>query len=104
PVMNPTGARAQLEGGIQQALSAATREQITIAAGGVEQRNFDGYPILRINQAPPVIEVWFVDGDAKPSGLGEPAVPPLAPALANAIARATGRRPRAMPFSLEPVS
>jgi isoquinoline 1-oxidoreductase beta subunit len=100
PVMNPSGARAQLEGGIIQALSAATRERVTIAGGGVEQRNFDGYPILRINEAPPVIETWFVETDTNPSGLGEPAVPPLAPALANAVARATGQRPRSLPFRL----
>jgi isoquinoline 1-oxidoreductase beta subunit len=100
PVINPSGARAQLEGGIIQALSAATRERITIARGGVEQGNFDGYQLLRINEAPPIIETWFVETDTPPTGLGEPAVPPLAPALANAIARATGRRLRSLPLSL----
>lgn len=100
PVINPSGARAQVEGGIIQALSAATRERITIAGGGVEQRNFDGYPILRISEAPPVIETWFAETDTEPTGLGEPAVPPLAPALANAIARATGKRLRSLPLSL----
>jgi isoquinoline 1-oxidoreductase beta subunit len=100
PVMNPTGARAQVEGGIVMALSAATKEGITIAGGAVEQANFDRYPLLRITEAPPVIETWFVETDAHPTGLGEPSVPPLAPALANAIAKATGKRPRAMPFAL----
>ena len=100
PVINPSGARAQLEGGIIQALSAATRERITIAGGGVEQRSFADYPILRISEAPPVIETWFAETDTEPTGLGEPAVPPLAPALANAIARATGKRLRSLPLGL----
>jgi isoquinoline 1-oxidoreductase beta subunit len=82
PVMNPTGARAQLEGGIIQALSAATKESITIAGGAVVQEGFHQYPLLRMNEAPPVIETWFVETDAHPTGLGEPSVPPLAPALA----------------------
>ena len=98
PVMNPTGARAQLEGGIIMALSAATKEAITIAGGAVEQTGFDRYPLLRMNEAPPVIETHFVETDMHPTGLGEPSVPPLAPALANAITKLTGKRPRSMPF------
>jgi isoquinoline 1-oxidoreductase beta subunit len=100
PVINPTGARAQLEGGIVQALSAATKERITIAGGGVEQRNFDTYEILRFADAPAAIETHFVETDTHPTGLGEPAVPPLAAALANAIYRATGKRPRSLPIRL----
>jgi isoquinoline 1-oxidoreductase beta subunit len=100
PVMNPTGARAQVEGGIVMALSAATKEAITIAGGGVEQDSLARYPLLRITEAPPSIETHFVETDAHPTGLGEPSVPPLAPALANALAKLTGKRPRGMPFSL----
>jgi isoquinoline 1-oxidoreductase beta subunit len=100
PVMNPNGARAQLEGGIVQALSTALRERITVTGGAVNQRNFDGYPILRLNEAPAVIEVYFVETDTHPTGFGEPAVPPTAPALANAIFAATGKRLRSLPLEL----
>jgi isoquinoline 1-oxidoreductase beta subunit len=100
PVLNPNGARAQLEGGVIQGLSVALKEKITIAAGRVEQRNFSDYPILRIDEAPVVIETYFADTDAHPTGLGEPAVPPVAAALANAIYRATGKRPRSLPIQL----
>ena len=100
PVLNPTGARAQVEGGIILGLSAALHERITIAGGAVEQRNFNDYRVLRINEAPLLIETHFVDTDGHPLGLGEPAVPPLAPALANAIARASGQRPRRLPFEI----
>jgi isoquinoline 1-oxidoreductase subunit beta len=83
-----------------QALSVALKEKITIAGGRVEQNNFGDYPILRINEAPVVIETYFAGTDAHPTGLGEPAVPPLAAALANAIYRATGKRPRSLPIQL----
>jgi isoquinoline 1-oxidoreductase subunit beta len=99
PIVNPLGARAQLEGGVTQALSAALHERITVSAGGVDQGNFDTYPVLRISEAPPVIETHFVDSkEERPTGLGEPSIPPLAPALANAIARASGMRLRSLPF------
>ncbi|GAB4564326.1 MAG: xanthine dehydrogenase family protein molybdopterin-binding subunit [Haliangiales bacterium] len=100
PVLNPNGARAQLEGGVIQGLSAALGEKITIAAGRVEQSNFDDYALLRINQAPAVIETHFAPTDAHPTGLGEPSVPPVAAALANAIYAATGQRPRSLPIQI----
>jgi isoquinoline 1-oxidoreductase beta subunit len=100
-VYNPDGARAQLEGGVVQALSAALGESITIEDGGVVQGNFDTYKLLRIGGEPVKIECHWVTNDAYPvTGLGEPSVPPFFPALANAIAKATGRRPRSMPMQL----
>ena len=100
PVLNPIGARAQLEGGIIQGLSATIKERITIVGGAVKERNFDGYSVLRINEAPAVIEVYFVETDTHPTGFGEPAVPPVAAGLANAIYRATGKRVRTLPLGL----
>jgi isoquinoline 1-oxidoreductase beta subunit len=100
PVINPNGARAQIEGGIIQGLSAALKEKITIAGGRVEQTNFGDYPILRIHEAPVVIETHFAGTDTHPTGLGEPSVPPVAAALASAIYRATGKRPRSLPIQL----
>lgn len=100
PVVNPNGARAQIEGGITQALSAALHERITIENGGVVQGNFDTYRLLRMHEAPVAIEAYFVDrANVHPTGLGEPSVPPLAPALANALYRATGKRYRSLPLA-----
>jgi len=100
-VVNPDGARAQLEGGVVQAMSAALGEAITIERGGVVEGNFDRYKLLRMGQEPAVVEChWVTDDSVAITGLGEPSVPPLFPALANAIARATGRRLRQMPFDL----
>jgi len=100
PVVNPNGAAAQLQGGLLQALSVALYERITIAGGGVQQTNFDDYPILRITEVPPVVEVVLANTDYPPTGMGETGVPPLAPALANAVARATGRRLRSLPLDI----
>ena len=98
-VVNRSGAEAQVEGGIMDALGAALHGEITVKAGRVEQQNFDRYPLLRMNEAPSV-ETHFVTGSRPPSGLGEPPVPPVAPAVANAVFALTGRRVRRLPLSL----
>ena len=98
-VIHPDGARAQIEGAITQGLSAAIHERITIDAGGVVETNFHAYPLLRFHEAPASIEVHFIDRpDARVSGVGESALPPVAPALANALFRATGHRLRELPL------
>jgi isoquinoline 1-oxidoreductase beta subunit len=95
--INPDVIRAQVEGGVGFALSAALHGQITLKDGVVEQANFDTFPLLRIDEMP-AVEVHIVASDAAPTGIGEPGVPPLAPAVANAIAAATGKRLRRLPF------
>ncbi len=97
PVVNPDGGRAQVEGAIHQGLSAALGERITVRDGAVAEGNFDQYSMLRIDRAPRRVEVYFVETDTHPTGLGEPALPPAAPALANAIYRLTGTRVRRLP-------
>jgi isoquinoline 1-oxidoreductase beta subunit len=97
-VINPDNVRAQIEGGIGFALSAALHGAITLKDGVVEQSNFHDYVPIRINEMPKV-EVHIVSSSEKPTGIGEPGVPPLAPAVANAIAAATGKRIRRLPIS-----
>ena len=95
--VNPDNIRSQVEGSVGFALSAALHQGITLKAGRVEQDNFDGFPLLRIDEMP-AVEVYILSSTAAPTGIGEPGVPPLAPAVANAIAAATGKRLRRMPF------
>jgi isoquinoline 1-oxidoreductase beta subunit len=97
--INPQLVRAQAEGGLLLGLSAALGEAITLKDGAVEQKNFDGYPPLRLRSVPE-IEVRVVESpDAPLGGVGEPPVPPAAPALANALFAATGKRIRRLPLS-----
>ena len=96
--VNPDNVRAQVEGAVGFALSAALHGEITLKEGRVEQGNFDGYPPLRISEMPQV-EVHIVPSVAPPTGIGEPGVPPAAPAVANAIAAATGKHLTRLPFN-----
>jgi isoquinoline 1-oxidoreductase beta subunit len=103
-VINPDGVRAQVEGSVVQGLSAALRERVQIADGGVQQSNFHDYPILRLAESPPVIEVLLRASAEAPTGAGEPALPAVAPALANAIFSASGRRLRNLPLDRQTLS
>jgi isoquinoline 1-oxidoreductase subunit beta len=98
-VVNPDTVKAQMEGGIIFALTAALMAEITLEQGRVKQRNFHDYQMLRINEAPE-IEVYIVPSTENPTGVGEPGVPPVAPAVANAIFAATGKRVRKLPIRL----
>ena len=98
-VVNPDVVKAQMEGGIGFGLSAALYGAITLKDGAVEQSNFNDYPVLRMNEMP-AVEVHIVPSTEKPTGVGEPGVPPIAPAVANALAAATGKRLRKLPLSL----
>lgn len=96
-VVNPGIVEAQMESGIVFGLSAALYGAITFEKGRVVQRNFNDYPILRMNEMPDV-EVHIVPSREPPSGVGEPGVPPIAPAVTNAIFNLTGKRIRRLPI------
>lgn len=100
PIVNLSGAEAMMQGSVVDGISTLMGQAITFENGAVEQSNFHEYPLLRIPQVPPV-EAYFIESDNAPTGLGEPALPPLAPAVGNAIFMATGQRPRTMPLSRE---
>jgi isoquinoline 1-oxidoreductase beta subunit len=84
-------------GGTVDGISAALGQEITVEDGRVQQSNFDGYPLVRMTDAPRV-ETYFLPSAATPCGAGEMGVPSAAPALANAIFAATGRRLRDLPL------
>ncbi|MGO8952990.1 MAG: molybdopterin cofactor-binding domain-containing protein [Rhodomicrobium sp.] len=95
--INPDIIQAQMDGGVGFGLSAALFGAIDLEDGRVVQSNFDGYRQLRIDEMPPV-EVHIVPSAEKPTGVGEPGVPPIAPAVANAWAKLTGERVYDLPF------
>ncbi|MEE4316825.1 MAG: molybdopterin cofactor-binding domain-containing protein [Erythrobacter sp.] len=96
--VNPLNAEAQIAGGIIMSLSATIGEAITLANGAVVESNFTDYNLLRLADAPPVIDVHFIESDAPMGGIGEPGVPPASAALANALFAATGKRIRTLPI------
>ncbi len=97
-VVNPNIVAMQMESAIAYGLSAALMGAITLKDGVVEQSNFHQFLPLRMNQMPP-IEVHIVASTEKPTGVGEPGVPPIAPALCNALRALTGEPQRSLPLS-----
>lgn len=97
-VINPGAARNQVEGGIVDGIGHATYSALTLQEGRPDQNNFNTYRLIRMAEAPKEIEAHFVDNGIDPTGLGEPALPPVSAALANALAKATGQRLYDQPF------
>jgi isoquinoline 1-oxidoreductase subunit beta len=95
--VNPDVIRAQMQGGIGFGLGHVLFAEVTIDAGRPLQTNFDTYRSLRIDEMPE-IEVVIVPSTEKPTGVGEPGVPPIGPAVANAMARLGLERPRRLPM------
>ncbi len=99
-VVNPDTVAAQMESGIVFGLSAALHGAITFQNGRVDQRNFNDYPVLRMDEMPEV-EVHIMPSQEQAGGVGEPGVPPVAPAVTNAIFALTGKRIRRLPIKAE---
>lgn len=98
-VVNPEITRAQFEGAAVFGTSVALSGEITAKNGVIQQSNFNDYPVAHIDEAPYRTNVYLVESDAPPAGVGEPGVPPFIPALCNAIFVATGKRVRDLPLS-----
>jgi isoquinoline 1-oxidoreductase beta subunit len=99
PIINPLHAESQVHGSVIDGLSHLMSFEVTIANGRVVQKSIEETIPLRIRQAPVAIEAHFVPSNNVPTGLGEPALPPILPAVANAIFTATGTRVRSLPLS-----
>lgn len=99
-VVNRNSVIQQFEGGFVFSLSGALKGSISFKEGKSQQTNFDKYEVARMVNAPIKTHVHIVENDIKPTGVGEPPVPPVAPALANAIFAATGKRYREYPMKL----
>jgi isoquinoline 1-oxidoreductase beta subunit len=96
--VNPSGAEHLVQGSILDAIGSTMGQAITIENGAAVESNFGDFPLLRFADAPDV-EVHFHITDNKPTGLGEPALPPAPAALVNAIFAATGKRIRSLPIA-----
>jgi isoquinoline 1-oxidoreductase beta subunit len=99
PIINMSGALNQVEGSMLDGLSTMLGLEVSLKNGRVQQTNFHQYPMLRMVSSPAEIEISFIQSEFQPTGLGEPALPPLAPAVCNAIHKVTGERIRSLPIS-----
>ena len=97
--INPDRVRSQFEGAAVMGAGLAMFGEITAANGRIQQNNFDGFQVARMNTAPVQVNVHFVESGALPTGVGEPGLPPVMAALANAVFAATGKRVRELPLS-----
>jgi len=98
PIINLSGAENQVEGSVIDGFSTMMGLALNIENGRVQESNFHQYKLLRMPNAPQ-IDIRFLDTDYPPTGLGEPALPPLAPAVGNAIFSASGIRVRELPLA-----
>lgn len=100
--IHPDTVKAQVEGSIVMGLSAAVKPGLTVKNSAVVEGNFHDYPVLRIHETP-TMDIHILESEEDPTGIGEPALPPLAPALANALYALGGQRIRKLPIDLSAV-
>ena len=100
-VINPDGAKAQIQGAVMWGVSSALKEEVLVKDGKLTAQNFTDYPLLSLEEAPDIQTFLLEDGSGEPRGVGEPPIAPVGAAIGNAIFALTGKRLREVPFNAE---
>ncbi len=100
-VVNPDAAINLTEGAIVDGIGNALFGELKFKKGAPDKKNFDQYRMIKMSETPKKIDVHFVQNGKDPTGLGEPAFPPVFGALANALYKATGKRYYKQPFKMQ---
>jgi CO/xanthine dehydrogenase Mo-binding subunit len=103
-VINPDGAKNQIEGGMIMAASWTLKEQVKLGGNGIASTVWDDYPILRFNEVPPVDVELIAQSGSAPLGTGEISLGPTMAAIGNAVAHALGMRIRDLPYTRERIA
>jgi CO/xanthine dehydrogenase Mo-binding subunit len=103
-IVNPDGAKNQMEGGMVMAASWALKEQVKLGGAGIASTTWDDYPILRFSEVPPIEVELLNTRDPRPYGLGEVSQGPVMAAIGNAVAHALAARIRDLPMTREKVA
>jgi nicotinate dehydrogenase subunit B len=103
-IINPDGARNQIEGGMLMAASWALKEQVRLGGTGISTASWDEYPILRFDEIPPVEIELINQPNERAMGMGEQSSGPALAAIGNAVAHALGARIRDLPFTREKIA
>lgn len=98
-IINPGFAENLNFGAVTDGMSELMDQEITVDKGRVVQTNYHQHKLVRMAQAVPEFEIHYLKSNNPPTGMGEPALPPILPAIANAIFTATGKRVRQLPIS-----
>ena len=100
-VVNKDAAINMTEGSVVDGIGHALYSEMPIKDGKPVHTNLNTYQLIRHKDAPKKNEVYFVESEIDPTGLGEPPFPPIFGAVANALYRATGQRHYHQPFIKE---
>jgi CO/xanthine dehydrogenase Mo-binding subunit len=102
-VINPVGAKMQMEGCITMGLGYVLSEELKFRGGDIIDRNFDTYELPRFAAVPRIETLLIKNDDLAPQGGGEPAIVPMGAVIANAVFDATGVRMLRLPMTPERV-
>jgi isoquinoline 1-oxidoreductase beta subunit len=98
-LVNPLSVKKQIEGQIIWFYNDAMHQSCTIADGRIVENNFNRFPISRMNEDPPQINIRFFPTQHWLIGMGHDRATSVQSGIGDAIFQITGKRFRDLPYS-----